>query len=290
MLPSTPIDAPVGFILSAPRSGSTLLRVMLAGHPALFVPPELELLSFDTFDARQSVLRGRLRSTGDGLVRALVDRMTLDGDSHAGVKRRYAGMPIAEVYADLAALAKPATLVDKTTTYAMDQSTLVRAAALFAEPRYVHLVRNPAAVIASYEQSGLDLVFRHRHDLTSRQLAELIWLASNDNLNRLPGKVLRVRFEDLVADPRRVLRAVTEHLGVAFDEAVLHPYADTRGRMIDGLHDVSRMAGDFKFRSYQRIEPAVAHAWKGRINPHSLSARTREMAAQYGYEDSLEEA
>src|SRR5262249_12661694 len=29
------------FILSPPRSGSTLLRVLLAGNPALFAPPEL---------------------------------------------------------------------------------------------------------------------------------------------------------------------------------------------------------------------------------------------------------
>ncbi len=34
------------FLLSSPRSGSTLLRAMLAGHPALFSPPELHLLTF----------------------------------------------------------------------------------------------------------------------------------------------------------------------------------------------------------------------------------------------------
>lgn len=35
---------PIAFILSSPRSGSTLLRVMLAGHPGLYSPPELHLL------------------------------------------------------------------------------------------------------------------------------------------------------------------------------------------------------------------------------------------------------
>src|SRR5690606_29517854 len=40
---STPVAGPV-FILCSPRSGSTLLRVMLAGHPDLFAPPELHLL------------------------------------------------------------------------------------------------------------------------------------------------------------------------------------------------------------------------------------------------------
>ena len=35
------------FLHSSPRSGSTLLRVMLAGHPDLFCPPELDILPFE---------------------------------------------------------------------------------------------------------------------------------------------------------------------------------------------------------------------------------------------------
>jgi len=41
------------FVLSPPRSGSTLFRVMLAGHPQLFAPPELDLLSFNTLRERK---------------------------------------------------------------------------------------------------------------------------------------------------------------------------------------------------------------------------------------------
>src|SRR5260370_35453379 len=44
------------YILTAPRSGSTLLRVMLAGHPRLFCPPELNLLGFETMRERESAL------------------------------------------------------------------------------------------------------------------------------------------------------------------------------------------------------------------------------------------
>src|SRR5438046_3400953 len=44
------------FILSPPRSGSTLLRVMLGGHPALFAPPELQLLNYNTLRERHAAL------------------------------------------------------------------------------------------------------------------------------------------------------------------------------------------------------------------------------------------
>ena len=46
-------------MLSPPRSGSTLLRVMLGGNPRLFAPPELELLNFDTLAERRDAFPGR---------------------------------------------------------------------------------------------------------------------------------------------------------------------------------------------------------------------------------------
>ncbi|OQW93758.1 MAG: hypothetical protein BWK79_09495, partial [Beggiatoa sp. IS2] len=51
-------NPPAVFILSSPRSGSTLLRVMLAGHSQLFAPPELHLLTFNTLAERQSAFSG----------------------------------------------------------------------------------------------------------------------------------------------------------------------------------------------------------------------------------------
>src|SRR5439155_9801823 len=60
------------FILSPPRSGSTLLRVMLAGHPRVFAPPELELLSFNTLAESRSAFSGRNGFWLEGTVRALM--------------------------------------------------------------------------------------------------------------------------------------------------------------------------------------------------------------------------
>src|SRR5262249_36095848 len=45
---STRKNAQAIFVLAPPRSGSTLLRVMLGRHPKLFAPPELALLGFST--------------------------------------------------------------------------------------------------------------------------------------------------------------------------------------------------------------------------------------------------
>ena len=60
-------------MLSPPRSGSTLLRVMLGGHPGLFAPPELELLSFDTLAERGEAFTGRDSFWLEGAVRAVME-------------------------------------------------------------------------------------------------------------------------------------------------------------------------------------------------------------------------
>lgn len=280
--PSDLISDPAVFVLSAPRSGSTLLRVMLAGHPRLFVPPELELLGFDTMNDWARTLVGPFRSLRDGLLRAFRELLCCDA-AHA---ERYlfehcSDGPPSEVYRLLQKLAGSRLLVDKTTTYAMDAGAIARAQRWFAEPRYVHLVRHPGAMIASYEDAKLDLFFRQATPFSRRQLAELIWIVSNENVQTL--RCLTVRFEDLVAEPEATLRRIAAYVGVPFDPVMLTPYDGTPGRMVDGFYPESRMAGDYKFKRFNRIEPGVVDAWRHRVDVGSLSDRTREIAKRYGY-------
>ena len=61
------------FVLSPPRSGSTLLRVMLGGHPRLFSPPELELLGFGTLAERRDAFPGRDSFWLEGALRAVME-------------------------------------------------------------------------------------------------------------------------------------------------------------------------------------------------------------------------
>ena len=60
------------FVLSAPRSGSTLFRAMLGGHSRLFAPPELFLLNFDTLADRKNWFTGAQRLHLEGNTRAVM--------------------------------------------------------------------------------------------------------------------------------------------------------------------------------------------------------------------------
>ena len=270
------------FILSPPRSGSTLLRVMLAGHPRLFAPPELELLSFHTLaDAgplspvgTASGRKGRCgRSWSCGCDAELARQTILLWEEQGWTTRR--------CYRQMQEWLGERILVDKTPSYALDEAILRRAEDDFEEPLYIHLLRHPCAMIQSFEEVKLDQVFfRRDHPFRRARLAELIWLVSHQNivafLRGVPaGRQCRLRFEDLVRKPESVLRGLSDFLRVDFDPAMADPYRDKDRRMTDGPHAQSRMLGDVKFHKYREIDPAVATALDGPLRggvawaPHS---------------------
>jgi thioesterase domain-containing protein len=280
------------FVLSPPRSGSTLLRVMLAGHPLLFAPPELELLSFDTLRERRAAFSGGGSFWLEGLVRAV---MELKGCDAAEAKRvmedlEARGLTTKECYRQLQEWLGERSLVDKTPSYAFDPSALAKAEEEFDAPLYVHLIRHPFGMIRSFEEARMEQIFfRHEHPFTRRELAELTWLVSHQNiasfLERVPReRQHRVRFEELLDAPEAVLRGLCRFLGIEFAAEMCSPYQDQSRRMTDGVHAESRMLGDVKFHSHAGVDARVGDRWRGQRGQDDLAPETWEMAAALGYE------
>ncbi|HYO16637.1 MAG TPA: non-ribosomal peptide synthase/polyketide synthase [Thermoanaerobaculia bacterium] len=279
------------FVLSPPRSGSTLLRVMLGGHSRLFAPPELELLSFHTLAERQAALAGRDSFRLEGLTRAVMEVRALDAGEAARLIERYAreGWTTQRFYGQLQEWLGDRLLVDKTPSYALDLGVLTRAEEQFEEARYIHLVRHPCGMICSFEESRLDQgLSRVESPFSRRQLAELVWVVSHENIDRFLAGVPAerqhlIRFENLVSDPARVLERLCAFLGVELQPDMLDPYIRRSERMTDGLHRESRMLGDVKFHQYAGIEPAAAERWREHLAESSLGEITLRLAATLGY-------
>src|SRR5262249_29416015 len=122
-------NPPAIFILSPPRSGTTLLRVMLAGHPRLFAPPELELLSFNTLAERRAAFTGKDSFWLEGTLRAIMQIKGCDADEAQHLMRSMEerGLTTKECYRQLLTWLGERILVDKTPSYALDQTILERA-------------------------------------------------------------------------------------------------------------------------------------------------------------------
>jgi amino acid adenylation domain-containing protein len=280
------------FVLSGPRHGSTLTRVLLSGHGALFSPPELELLSFNALADREAALVDRFLSYREGLVRAIMQARDCDFETALAVVDGWkkAGLDVKAVYAELQALIAPATLVDKTSSYALDPNILARAETDFEDPVYIHLVRHPCGVIDSFLRTRIDQVFfRFPHSFTTRELAELIWYRAHSNilafLEDIPEhRKTFVRLEDFVTSPETEARRICSTLGIEFTPHMLDVYDGSADRMTDGTTEKSQMVGDPTFFTRDRIDPSVATAWQSNASIGDLWSGTADLARRLGYD------
>jgi len=289
-------NPPAIFVLAPPRSGSTLLRVMLAGHPLLFAPPELELLSFNTLAERKAAFSGRNSFWLEGVIRAIMGIKSCDAEQAKSLMEdcEHQQLTTQQFYQLMQEWIGEKCLVDKTPSYALDAEILKRAETDFENAFYIHLLRHPYGMIRSFEKAKLDQVFfRYEHRFPIRELAELIWLVSHQNilefLTCVPHhRQYRVKFEDLVNQPQTMMEGLCQRFGLAFHPDMVKPYKDKENRMTDGIYTVSRMLGDVKFHEYTDIDPNVAERWKTEFSDDFLGDMTWQVAERLGYEKPIQ--
>jgi len=283
------------FVLSSPRAGSTLFRLMLAGNPALFAPQEVGLLAFDELGDRRPLCNG-FEWMPEGILRAI---MELKGWSVEESKAFLAEceqkrMSTFELYGILQGWAAPRLWVDKTTIHALDATVLRRMEKDFKDPFYIHLTRHPLGMINSFEKVRMDQFFmrwQEKPPFSVRQLAELTYQMCEENilrfLSRIPEKrQYRIGYEAVIKDPARELLALCERLGVPFDEEMIHPHRNGEQKMADGLYKdkASRQVGDPNFHKHTAINASRADGWKEEAAGAALGEMTLSTARLLGYE------
>lgn len=272
-------------LLSSPRAGSTLLRVMLAGHSRLFCPPELHLLPFSSMRERHERLGQAF--LGEGLDRAI---MALRGTSPDDAAQEVARMverdvTAPEVYSLLCGLAGDRMLVDKSPSYALSMGALMRAEEYFDGPRYILLVRHPFAVVESMMRNRMEKLMG-ADSADPAVFGELVWAQCNDNMLKLrkrvdPERVLLLLYEDLVAEPKTVMERICSFLNIPFEEALLTPYRGAR--MTDGVRSHSLSVGDPNFLNHKAIEPELGAVWQEQRLQRPLGAYARRVAGELDY-------
>lgn len=278
----------VVFALSSPRAGSTLLRAMLAGHPALFAPQELHLLPFYSMKQSRKIFRNTM--LGRGLQRTFMALKELGAEESAAFIERLSeeDWPIHKVYAHIQELCAPRVLVDKSPSYAAEKDALRHAEEIFHEPKYLHLVRHPYAVIESFIRTGI--YQQQFSDVFA--FIENLWAVSNANLAAFfqelpPARKHVLRYEDLVRTPEEMMRGVCAFLQIAYDDSLLRPYEGAR--MLDGINAETVAVGDPNFLQHKGIESGLGEAWRRIKLERPLGEFAARVAQSFGYELPYEE-
>lgn len=269
------------FVVGSPRSGTTLLRVMLAGHPGLFAPPEMLLAPFATMAERAKRLEERFWEKG-GLRRTIMELLKVDVDEAKRVEASLADRGTREVYAWIQERIAPRILVDKCPHLAVDPSALGRLVEWFPQARWLWIVRHPGSVTRSIENMPMAEVMLSGYAAEAGDL----WYSTNralrDFLATVPAdRQALVRYEDLVTDPREALGKVCECLAIPFHEALLTPYEGERMR--EGPSG-ARAVGDPNMAGRGRIQPELATSWLDGFDPARVGPATHALAAELGYD------
>ncbi|MDB6125043.1 MAG: Amino acid adenylation domain protein, partial [Pedosphaera sp.] len=292
--PGTGKNPPAMFILAPPRSGTSLLRVMLAGNPQIFATSELHLLGFNTLAERKAAFTGNYSLWLEGLVRTVMEIKKCNAEEATRIMEGYESgdLPTKQFYGLLQEWIGQRLLVEKTPGYALNMEILHRAEADFSNPLYIHLVRNPLAMVRSFEKNHLDQVyFTYQHSFSSRQLGELFWLIANQNISEFLKNIplhrqFYMRFEELVTQPREIMEQMCRRFGLEFHEDMVQPYKDPEKKMLDGVHAQSRSMTDANFFKYKGIEAGTAQALMA-AEEDFLGELTWELAKQFGYNRNI---
>jgi phthiocerol/phenolphthiocerol synthesis type-I polyketide synthase E len=273
------IEEPTVFVLGCPRSGTTIFRCMLMGHPNIYAGPELHMMQFDSLLQRE---------------RALVDIGTswmVMGFSQTiqdltGWSERQAfhyvstltkrDLPVQEVYRIIHGYCPRPMIVDKSPSLARSLATMEKIEKLFANPRYLYITRHPYAVIESMMRMQI-LPPLPKFDLPT---AEAMWSETNSNIRTFLSGIPcerwhRLSYEDLMRNTGQTLRGVTDFLGLAFEPAMSTPYEGNRV-----LHGI----GCVNLPKRQRVEPELAEKWKAIRLERPLLPATFALAGALGYE------
>ncbi|RCG32059.1 sulfotransferase [Sphaerisporangium album] len=234
------LTAPV-FVMSPVRSGSTLLRSMLNAHPELHAPHELHVrrLSVGYGTALAEKAMAELGHNQADLEHLLWDRVLHRELVRSG--KRY--------------------IVDKTPANAFAYK---RISTCWPDARFIFLLRHPVSIATSWFEAGAGK--RTPEEAAADALRYM--RAVERARTALPGPT--VRYEDLTSDPEKETRAICDHLGIAWDPAMLR-YGEP-DVLVKGL-------GDWK----DKIRSGAVQPGRELPRPEDVPGPLRPMCESWGY-------
>jgi hypothetical protein len=263
------------FVLGVSRSGTTLLRVILDRSPGIAIPEESRFIPLLWRRHRRSIDPDRFR---DDLRRIpALRRWDLDAESVSFAPGSSTSDAIAAVFEAYARQHAKPRWGDKTPMYMRHLTLLER---LFSDAQYVHLIRDGRDVGVSFLAMPEGTYTRTWAYPSTPARFACQWRTEVEAGRALGARVgtaryFEVRYEELVAEPERVVRSICDFAGLAFEAAMLE---------YPGAVDVSAKPHHQGLRE----PPTVGRRdWRRELSAHdarAFEAVAGDLLADLGYE------
>jgi len=239
------------FVVSPPRSGSTLLQRMIGSHSAVLTHPEPHLITplaylgyHDTVD----------KAPYDHINAAEAIRLFVSGlprgeQDYLDALRAYADTMYGRM---LATAPGKSVFMDKTPAYALVLPFLEK---LYPQATYVVLTRHPLAIFSSFANSFFEGDWARAHEFNP--LVERYVPAMARFLREKPVPYVHVGYEDLVAQPAEHLARVFAHAGLPNE-----PVAVDYGKRFTGKKG---MGDPIQVEKHDRPVTENLHKWAAEL-------------------------
>jgi hypothetical protein len=293
------VSAPAPFVVGVPRSGTTLLRLMLDAHPQLAIPPETNFIPRLVRAWRRLDRRGASEEDKRAKAFEVLRRHRRWADwnvAEEALRRRLARTPLTlgdaarSLHLEYGERVGKPRWGDKTPMYLRDM-TLIQEA--LPEARFIHLLRDGRDVAVSWTEVswGTETVLEAAEEWVTR-----IRKARRSSRRLVPGTYLEVRYEDLLAEPERVLRRVSEFVELPWDSRMLDYHRTAGERLSEMAGELERRRGAAAITAEERVsqhsrvaEPPReerAGRWRERLSPaerRQVEAVAGRMLGRLGY-------
>ncbi len=255
-------DRPI-FVVGCPRSGTTMLSLMIHAHPRLAMPPESRFLlktwrkrekygDLSKPQQRMALAKSCVRTGSKVRDLGLDPDETLQAILAAPPTIGSAFGTVFKMFADKHGAARWG---DKRPAYYQEVDVLLR---LFPDAQIVHIVRDGRANVASLKK----MPWWPYDSIGSMAAWSQAEYCSQRNAKRLPADVFHViRYESLVADPEPVLRELCAFLGEEFVPAMLEP-----NEVRDVVPEKKTWHGNLK----QSVNTDRVESWRKGLEPWEL--------------------
>lgn len=286
------------FILGNPRSGTTLLRLMLTNHPEICIPPECGFIQwwhskYGTWTVADAKSEAKVEEfITDLSTSRKIESWELNYDAlRSSILKRNP-----ETYAELCSMVVeryanqqnkiPKYLGDKNNYY-LDHLPLIKT--IYPKAKFIAIIRDGRDVACSYKEiKKLDSDSPYKPKLPTEitTIAEE-WISNIQKVDTffedLPDRQKTwIRYEDLITIPTNVLSSVSAFLNLPYDSKMIQYYNTEKQQQKEPASTL-----DWKKKTLQKPDPSNSRNYLEELSSGDIQKFEQIAAKQlkrFGYE------
>lgn len=281
------------FIIGSPRSGTTLLRLMLNKHSKVSVPPEAGFLAWLYDEYKDFSFTEKNATNFIATLRKTTKIEHWDIDFNLLTKFIFLEKPTSfpslincvYIFYSKYKLLKEVEVYGDKNNFFLNKIDLL--AKLYKGVKFIHIIRDGRSVAVSYKDLNKKKIASiYAPDLPSN--IEEIAKEWNHNVQKINASFdkleavqhITVRFEDLILEPEQSLRDICDFLEIDYDNEMLNFFQTTEK---EGLEPSDFLSWKSKNMMPLQKEEVLKYKKLSKIETDIFDKMTSTILAQYNY-------